>query len=205
MTTNHLFALALAGFALLGFVFLIGYVLFMVWTMVRDGWRAAWGSSPHSRTALVRPGVWPPPPEAGYVCDGQEYKRIPYGRESGVRGASSVPCPECDVGAGHLHGRGCGVEQCPVCSGSVAACDCEYDRFSDPNAPTTLVAPMKRPPQATRWSMTVGTLAGLLATLANGKHLTSVYFWLFLASTLINAGAAVKLWRKYLQSTRPLR
>ena len=201
MITDPLLALCAGGFMLLAFVALAGYGVFMAWTMVRDGWRSAWRSSARGSTALARPGVWPPPPEAGYVCGGHEYKRILYGQETDVQGASSTPCLDCDAVSGGLHGHGCVVEQCPVCGGSVTACDCEYDRFTNHNAPTALIAPKIYVTQVTRWGMTWGALGGLFALLLNAGH-NRWYFYLFLFTTLYNTWAAIGLWREHLRIRR---
>src|SRR5262245_45449915 len=34
-------------------------------------------------------------------------------------------CPDCHTQPGHLHDRGCDVEQCPSCGGQLISCCCD--------------------------------------------------------------------------------
>ena len=81
-----------------------------------------------TKPILAEIGVWPPPPEPGYVYLGQVYPRILYGDEIGVLGADVTSCPGYETSASQYHIRGCVVEQCPVCGDCTAVCLCTYER-----------------------------------------------------------------------------
>ncbi len=69
-----------------------------------------------------------------YRINGQDYARIPYqgefywpDGEVGDSGRGSTICYECLVAQGQLHVPGCVLEECPVCGGMVAKCDCPVE------------------------------------------------------------------------------
>ena len=80
---THVFALAVGGFIALAFLSLCGFAVYMVVTMVRDGWRNSFATLRYWSGTLSPPGVWPPPPEPGYICQGWAYSRIRYGKRVG--------------------------------------------------------------------------------------------------------------------------
>ena len=125
----HSLALAVGCFIVLTFLALCVLLVYMVGTMLRDGWRHLFGPDTRRSIVAAPPNVWPPPPEPGYVCRGRAYPRVRYGEEDGVSGAQDAPCPCCDAVAGQYHARGCIAEQCPVCGESAATCGCDYERF----------------------------------------------------------------------------
>ena len=122
--------LAIGSLIVLAFLALCAFLLYMVLTIIRDGWSTVFGAFSRTRPILAQPGVWPPP-EPGYTYWGQTYLRIPYGEEHGVLGAKNTICPSCEAGAGQYHVRGCVVEECPVCGECASNCDCKSERFQE--------------------------------------------------------------------------
>jgi hypothetical protein len=53
--------------------------------------------------------------------EGTLVKRIPYG---GHGEDTSSPCHDCNVTEGQYHHHGCDSEDCPLCGGQAAFCDC---------------------------------------------------------------------------------
>ena len=59
--------------------------------------------------------------------EGRDIPRIRYGKEQGDWNATNIPCHDCGVLESELHVPNCDVEECPVCSGQLITCDCEFD------------------------------------------------------------------------------
>ena len=63
-----------------------------------------------------------------YVIRGVPVPRVRYGDEAEDLGAGQRPCYECGATRGQYHAFGqCDAEQCPVCGGQAANCDCAFD------------------------------------------------------------------------------
>ncbi len=61
-----------------------------------------------------------------YTIEGQEYPRIPYGKEKENWGADKHPCSSCGAEESEFHTCGCFVERCPKCDGQAMTCQCGY-------------------------------------------------------------------------------
>jgi hypothetical protein len=56
--------------------------------------------------------------------NGAELPAIKFGKEKGWEGFTGS-CPECGCAVGDYHHENCDIEQCPVCEGLSALCDCK--------------------------------------------------------------------------------
>jgi hypothetical protein len=103
--------------------------------MVLEEWRAGNLTSPRERsTEQNEPTISPEYQKIlddaqsikTYRINGEDYDRIPYGKEAEEWGAADFPCHDCEASQGQLHVPGCDTEQCPRCGGQALGCECEY-------------------------------------------------------------------------------
>jgi hypothetical protein len=59
------------------------------------------------------------------TINGQQKRRIRYGKEADDWGADRQPCHDCAVVKGQFHVLGCDVERCPNCGGQLISCTCD--------------------------------------------------------------------------------
>src|SRR5262249_52771607 len=70
--------------------------------------------------------------ETHFLIGEENYRRIPYGSEVGLRGINIKHfCHDCGAEIGQYHVVGCDIEECPKCGHQAITCSCEDDELDD--------------------------------------------------------------------------